>query len=97
MTRRGGSSPRGAAGFYLLLHTYVLCNVGKWVSAIHMLLMALIPISEVSGKFSTDLGKTGGGPYGRAVVREMLGPCLDRAREPLAGHANGKANAQGGP
>lgn len=62
-----------------------------------MLLVALIPIHEVSGKLSTNLGKIGGGPYGRAVVREMLSPCLDPACKPQAGHANGKANAQGGP
>jgi len=62
-----------------------------------MLLMALIPTSEVSGKISTDLGKTGGGPYSRAVVREMLGPCLDPACKPRAGRANGKANAQESP
>lgn len=59
---------------HLQLHTYMLCNVERWVSAIHMLLMALIPTSEVSGKISTNLGKTEGGPYSRAVVREMPWP-----------------------
>lgn len=81
----------------LLLHTYVLCYVGKRVSAIHVLLAALTPTSEVSENLSTDLGKTGGGPYSHAVIREMFSPCLDPACKPCAGRAKGKANAQGGP
>lgn len=84
-------------GLHLLLHAHIFCNAEKWVSAIHMLLMALIPTSEVSGKLSTGLGKTGGGPQGHAVVREMLAPCLDPVQEPRCGRANGKRNAQGGP
>lgn len=42
-----------------------------------MLLMALIPTSEVSGKLSTHLRKTGGGPASCAVVREMFSSRLD--------------------
>ena len=73
----------------------MLCNVEKWVSAIHVLLVALIPTSEVSEKLSADLGKTQGGPSGCAVVSEMSGPFLDPPCKPRAGRANGKANAQG--
>lgn len=77
-TMRWGSSPRSRAGFYTSSHIHTCCAIRKkWVSAIHMLLMALIPTSEVSGKLSTHLGKTGGGPASRAVVREMFSPRLD--------------------
>lgn len=41
--------------------------------------MALTPSHEVREKLSMDLGKAGGGPSGRAVVREMLRLCLDPA------------------
>lgn len=62
-----------------------------------MLLVALNSISEVSEKLSTGLRKTGEGPYSCAVVTEMFDPCLDPACEHHTGHANWKADAQGGP
>lgn len=73
-------SRRQGWGLHLLLHARIFCNAEKWVSAIHMLLMALIPTSEVSGKLSTGLGKTGGGPQGHAVVRRCSLPALTRCR-----------------
>lgn len=90
-------SRRQGWALLLLLHAHIVCNAEKWASAIHMFLMALIPTSEVSGKLSTGLGKTGGGPLSCAVVREMLAPCLDPAHKPRSVRANGKRNAQGGP
>lgn len=77
MVRRWGSSPRGRAGFYTYRCIQTCCAAWKKrVSAIHVLLTALIPTSEVSEKLSP--GRPGQDPTAVLLSGRCSVPALTR-------------------